>query len=174
VHLSFTGPDGALQVFGITLIGATPENATKLLLTLALIAGAVAFSRALRWRLTHTVHASGWPRLAFWLRQGLAIVLALSVIVVTVSIWFDDPERLTTAVGLVSAGLAFAMQRVVTAVAGYIVISRGTTFNVGDRITMSSRSTSRRRPSWKWVRPNRAATPIPTCGCAAGTIPAVS
>ena len=35
-----------------------------------------------------------------------------------------------------TAGLAFALQRVVTALAGYFVILRGQTFNVGDRITM--------------------------------------
>ena len=50
--------------------------------------------------------------------------------------WFDDPARLTTALGLVTAGLAFALQKVVTAVAGYFVILQGRTFNVGDRITM--------------------------------------
>jgi small-conductance mechanosensitive channel len=38
--------------------------------------------------------------------------------------------------GLVTAGLAFALQKVVTAVAGYLVILRGRTFNLGDRITM--------------------------------------
>ena len=53
-----------------------------------------------------------------------------------VSVWFDDPTRLTTALGLVTAGLAFALQKVVTSVAGYFVILRGQTFNVGDRITM--------------------------------------
>jgi small-conductance mechanosensitive channel len=52
------------------------------------------------------------------------------------SIWFDDPQRLTTGLGLFSAGLAFALQRVVTALAGYVVIMRGNTFTVGDRITM--------------------------------------
>ena len=35
-----------------------------------------------------------------------------------------------------TAGLAFALQKAVTAVAGYFVILRGKTFNVGDRITM--------------------------------------
>ena len=35
-----------------------------------------------------------------------------------------------------TAGLAFALQKVVTAVAGYFVILRGRTFNVGDRIVM--------------------------------------
>jgi small-conductance mechanosensitive channel len=37
---------------------------------------------------------------------------------------------------LVTAGLAFALQRVVTAIAGYFVILRGDTFSVGDRIVM--------------------------------------
>jgi small-conductance mechanosensitive channel len=48
----------------------------------------------------------------------------------------DDPTRLATALGLVTAGLAFALQRVVTAIAGYFVILRGQTFSVGDRIVM--------------------------------------
>jgi small-conductance mechanosensitive channel len=37
---------------------------------------------------------------------------------------------------LIGAGVAFALQRVITAVAGYFVILRGKTFNVGDRIVM--------------------------------------
>jgi len=53
-----------------------------------------------------------------------------------VSVWFDDPTRLTTGLGLVTAGIAFALQRVITAIAGYFVILRGKTFNVGDRIVM--------------------------------------
>lgn len=43
---------------------------------------------------------------------------------------------MTTALKLVTAGLAFALQRVITAVAGYFAILRGGTFNVGDRIVM--------------------------------------
>ena len=61
---------------------------------------------------------------------------ALLIFLGLVSIWFGDPTRLATAFGLVSAGLAFALQRVVTALAGYIVILRGNTFTVGDRIAM--------------------------------------
>lgn len=52
------------------------------------------------------------------------------------SIWFNDPTRLATTFGLMSAGLAFALQQVVTALAGYLVILRGSTFTVGDRISM--------------------------------------
>ena len=75
-------------------------------------------------------------RRAFWVRQAIFITVALVNTIGLVSIWFDDPARLTTAVGLVTAGLAFALQRVVTAFAGYFVILRGKTFNIGDRITM--------------------------------------
>jgi small-conductance mechanosensitive channel len=52
------------------------------------------------------------------------------------SIWFDDPRILATAIGLVTAGLAFALQSVVTSVAGCLSILRGQTFNVGDQIVM--------------------------------------
>ena len=52
------------------------------------------------------------------------------------SVWFDDPARLTTAIGLITAGLAFALQKVITSIAGYLVVLRGRTFSVGDRITM--------------------------------------
>lgn len=39
--------------------------------------------------------------------------------------------------GLITAGLAIALQRVITAVAAYFVILRGNVFNVGDRIAMA-------------------------------------
>jgi small-conductance mechanosensitive channel len=52
------------------------------------------------------------------------------------SIWFNDPGRLATFLGLFTAGLAFALQRVVTALAGYFILLWGNSFNVGDRITM--------------------------------------
>jgi small-conductance mechanosensitive channel len=75
-------------------------------------------------------------RAMFWTRQGASITAALLSLVALLSIWFDDPQRLTTGLGIFSAGLAFALQRVVTALAGYVVIMRGNTFTVGDRITM--------------------------------------
>lgn len=75
-------------------------------------------------------------RPSFWAKQGIRLGAAVVLILALLSIWFDDPTRLATALGLVSAGLAFALQRVVTAVAGYFVILRGKTFNVGDRIVM--------------------------------------
>ena len=58
----------------------------------------------------------------FWTRQGISLMTAIVLILGFLSIWLSDPTRLATAVGLVSAGLAFALQQVVTSVAGYFVI----------------------------------------------------
>ena len=75
-------------------------------------------------------------RIRFWAKQGIQVLTSIILVLGVVSIWFDDPTRLTAAVGMITAGLAFALQRVVTAIAGYVVILRGKTFSVGDRIVM--------------------------------------
>jgi small-conductance mechanosensitive channel len=130
----FVGPNRALEVFGVKLVGFNAENGTKLLFTLAVIVVMLVISRLLR-RLGRGVTVGG-ERAAFWYRQGVHVFTALVLIVGIASIWFDDPTRLTTAMGLVTAGVAFALQRVITALAGYMLILRGKTFNVGDRIVM--------------------------------------
>jgi small-conductance mechanosensitive channel len=127
---------GALELFGIHFVGATPENGSKLLLTLALVAIILALAWVARRVAKALGQAVGSARLGFWSRQVVSIIAALMLILGVVSIWFDDPARLTTALGLVTAGLAFALQRVITATAGYLIILRGKTFNVGDRIVM--------------------------------------
>jgi small-conductance mechanosensitive channel len=134
--LSFTGPNHALQLFGITLIGVAPENGRKLLLTIVVVLAVIAISHLLHAMVGTVTRKETWPRARFWTRQAINIIIALATLTLVVSIWFDDPTRLTTALGLVTAGLAFALQRVITAVAGYVVILRGKTFNVGDRIVM--------------------------------------
>ncbi|MFL6451830.1 MAG: mechanosensitive ion channel family protein [Bryobacteraceae bacterium] len=75
-------------------------------------------------------------RVQFWTRQVIQLGTAILQTIGVLSIWFDDPGRLATFVGLFSAGLAFALQRVVTALAAYFVLLRGKTFNVGERIKM--------------------------------------
>jgi small-conductance mechanosensitive channel len=127
---------GALRIFGVTLIGATPENGRKLLLTVGFILAALVAGRLLRWAVTRLAGLSHNRRVSFWGRQTVNLGVSALLIIGVLSIWFDDPNRLATALGLVTAGLAFALQKVITAVAGYFVILRGRTFNVGDRIVM--------------------------------------
>ncbi|MEP7085215.1 MAG: mechanosensitive ion channel domain-containing protein [Betaproteobacteria bacterium] len=84
--------------------------------------------------LSRTDHATTQTR--FWTRQAISLVAAVVLVIGLLSIWFNDPTRLATAFGLMSAGLAFALQQVITAIAGYFVILRGSTFTIGDRISM--------------------------------------
>ncbi|WP_300975175.1 mechanosensitive ion channel domain-containing protein [Sphingomonas sp. LHG3406-1] len=127
----------ALRLFGITLVGATPENGKKLLLTIFLVTAAVLFATVGRWLLAGTLgQRARLNRSRFWARQAVGLLAGAILVLGIVSIWFDDPTRLTTGLGLVTAGVAFALQRVITAIAGYFVILRGKTFNVGDRIVM--------------------------------------
>jgi small-conductance mechanosensitive channel len=139
------GPAGAsatdahvhgLNVFGVTMIGATAENGRKLLLTLAFIAAAWVLAVVLRLILRQFIGTRSGTRFQFWAKQGVSLVLAAVVILGVMSIWFDNPNRLASVIGLIGAGIAFALQRVITAVAGYFLILRGRTFNVGDRIVM--------------------------------------
>ena len=123
------------EFFGIRFVGVNPENGQKLLLTLA----AIGVFLVIRWALRALVRSivprdKAW--LAFWSGQAITLATALLLLLTILSIWFDDPTRLATALGLVTAGLAFALQKVVTAFAGYILILRGNTFSVGDRIVM--------------------------------------
>lgn len=125
-----------MEVLGIRLVGVNPENGQKLLLTLAFVAIVYVVQRVVRALIRLALRGHRQEVLRFWTRQGVNLVSTLVLVLGLLSIWFDDPTRLATGLGLVTAGLAFALQRVVTAVAGYFVILRGQTFGVGDRITM--------------------------------------
>jgi small-conductance mechanosensitive channel len=126
----------ALRLFGVTLIGATAENGRKLLLTLVFVVLAWLITRALRFILGQFIGTTSGTRFQFWAKQGVSLIVAAILLIGIASIWFDNPARLAGVIAIIGAGIAFAMQRVITAVAGYFVILRGRTFNVGDRIVM--------------------------------------
>jgi small-conductance mechanosensitive channel len=128
-------PDAA-RIFGVTLIGATPHNLHKLLLTIAFIGIAWAIAWLLRRILKLFIGSRSGTQFQFWAKQGVSLIVAAILILGILSIWFDNPSRLASVIGLIGAGVAFALQRVITAVAGYFVILRGKTFNVGDRVMM--------------------------------------
>jgi small-conductance mechanosensitive channel len=129
------GPDRTAELFGIQLVGVSAESGVKLLVSVVFVVVVVSTARLARGFATRL---SGGPRsrAGFWARQSIRLGAALVLGLGLISIWFDQPARLATALGMVGAGLAFALQRVITAMAGYFVILRGDVFNVGDRITM--------------------------------------
>jgi small-conductance mechanosensitive channel len=125
-----------MDVLGVRLIGLTWDTLHKLVSSAAFIAFALALRFAIMRLLRWIRGAQQNERLVFWTRQVLAIALAIVVGLGLVSIWFDNPARLALPFGIFTAGIAFALQKVITALAGYMVILRGKTFRVGDRIVM--------------------------------------
>jgi small-conductance mechanosensitive channel len=127
-----------MHLLGIDWVGVNADNGRKLLLSVIFVAVLLGTSWALRALAGLLVgrSKSAAVQTRFWTRQGISLVTAVVLILGILSIWFNDPTRLATAFGLVSAGLAFALQQVVTSIAGYFVILRGNTFTVGDRISM--------------------------------------
>ena len=134
--IRLVGDNRAVELFGVRLVGVNAENGKKLLFTLIYLAVVILLTRWLAKLTSWVLRDHPNVRIAFWTRQAIHVLTAVLVIVGVVSIWFDNPARLTPAVGFLTAGLAFASQKVVTALAGYFVILRGRTFNVGDRIVM--------------------------------------
>lgn len=132
--IQFVGPTHNLVVFGVKLLGIDQNNGRKLLFTICFFAVLYCISKMIR-AISHLKKGHS-QTVAFWTRQGTSLLLFLLALLGFLSIWFDNPTRLSTGVGIVGAGLAFASQKVVTSLAGYFVILRGKTFNVGDRIRM--------------------------------------
>lgn len=125
-----------LELFGVKLIGMSYRNGQKLLMTLALIAIVFGLSWLLRGMSALALRGHRNKKVVFWLRQGVNLLLTVILVGGIISIWFNEGPQLTTFMGLVTAGIAFALQKPISALAGYLVILRGKTFNVGDRIVM--------------------------------------
>ena len=125
-----------MELFGIKFMGVNAVVGQKVLFTLALIAVAAALRLIFNGLSRLLFRGRENEHVRFWTRQGVNLLVTAFLILGLVSVWFDDPTRLATAFGLVAAGLAFALQQVVTALAGYFVILRGQNFTVGDRISM--------------------------------------
>ena len=127
-----------MNFLGIDWVGVNAENGRKLLLSVAFVAAVLLGSKLIRALLGLFLGQMDRDSVQtrFWARQGISLLAAILLILGLLSIWFNDPTRLATAFGLLSAGLAFALQQVVTSIAGYFVILRGATFTIGDRISM--------------------------------------
>ena len=117
------------------MIGVSAANGRKLLITVAFILAVILINRLLK-GIVRLLAGKRVERVQFWTRQGIRILTAVLMITGIISIWFNNPTQLGSAAAFVTAGLAVASQRVITAISGYFIILRGKTFNVGDRIVM--------------------------------------
>lgn len=133
--VQFVGSSGTLQLFGVRLVGLNSGNARKLLLSVILIGLVILIARVLRW-ISRALLGERTGPTRFWVKQVIGVLQALLLITGVVSIWFNNPSQLASAAAFITAGLAIASQRVITALSAYLIILRGKTFQVGDRIVM--------------------------------------
>jgi small-conductance mechanosensitive channel len=126
----------AVRVFGVTLVGVSTATGVKLLFTVALVVLVALLRGAALWIVRRLLGGQVADPRRFWARQGIQVVAAIVLLLGIVSIWVTPDTDLTTGIGLISAGLAFALQQVILSLAAYFVILRGDTFGVGDRITL--------------------------------------
>jgi small-conductance mechanosensitive channel len=118
----------------VTLAGVNQLNADKVLLTLALIGGIVLVRYALHYAVRALQGVPRADRIRFWAHQGINLATTAFFIVALISIWVGPNAHLATVGGLIGAGIAFALQQFIIAVAGYFVILRGKHYSIGDRI----------------------------------------
>lgn len=101
------------------------QNSQKLACIIILIL-IVPFLRTWLRDVTYITHARHENLEAeFGTRQAANLRTTFLLLLGLLSIRLDDPTRLATALDLVTNGLAFALQKVVTSIAGYFVILRG-------------------------------------------------
>jgi len=108
---------------------------SRFLLTVGIALVAIVVSAVLRRTARATLADGEKGRTLFWTDQGIKL-LALGAFLVTVALlWSGELTGIGGAVGVIGAGVAVALQRVITSFAGYLIILRGKVFSVGDRIT---------------------------------------
>jgi small-conductance mechanosensitive channel len=100
----------------------------------------------------------------YYARKLSRYAAALVVVIALAVVWQAFAGRLGVVLGFATAGIAFAMQEVIGALAGWFNIVAGHIFSVGDRIQMggcgaTSSTSPRCAPScWRSARAPRTTT----------------
>src|SRR5581483_2639713 len=111
----------------------------RILLTIGLIVGVLVAAALVRGASRLVLRGEPRDRSRFWIAQATHLLALCGIAAVIIGVWVAANTReLGTVSGWFAAGLTIALQRVVTAFAGYVIILRGNIFTVGDRITMDN------------------------------------
>jgi small-conductance mechanosensitive channel len=121
---------------GVTLVGINQETGLKALYSIALLVGVVLLRGLALAAIRRVLGGAVADPRRFWARQGVQVAAAIVAVLGLLSIWITPDTDVSTGVGLISAGLAFALQGAILSLAAYFVILRGDVFGVGDRITL--------------------------------------
>ncbi len=106
----------------------------NLLLTVGLVAAILIAAAFVRWLTRASIFHASATRGRFWVAQATHLAVLVGIIAVLLYVWAPSAGGIGPIFGWAAAGLTIALQRVVTAFAGYLIILRGNVFTVGDRI----------------------------------------
>jgi small-conductance mechanosensitive channel len=104
----------------------------KLILSGLILLGQSVARRLLLWILLRRVVADS-PYI-YPLRKAVGYVVSLLATILLFGLWVERLGDLSVALGILAAGLAFALQEVIGSFAGWLTILSGRPFSVGDRI----------------------------------------
>ncbi len=110
--------------------GAAGRATTSALVIVVALLVALGGSRLLARRLDG-------PYAKYYARKIVRYAVAFTTVVALAIVWKAFAGRVGVVLGLFAAGLAFAMQEVIGALAGWFNIMSGRVFSVGDRIEMA-------------------------------------
>ena len=68
------------------------------------------------------------------LRKILRYVITILTVIILYGIWIERLGDVSVAIGVLGAGLAFALQEIIGSFAGWLTIISGKPFSIGDRI----------------------------------------
>ena len=118
-----------------TAAAASDISGSKVLLTFAIALAAILASALLRKVARAALSHGSNGRALFWADQVIKLLALAGFLAGFLLLWSGHLSGLGGAIGVIGAGVAVALQRVITSFAGYLIILRGKIFTVGDRIT---------------------------------------
>jgi small-conductance mechanosensitive channel len=104
----------------------------KLILTAVILLAQTSARRLLLWFLLRRIKDDS-PYI-YPLRKAIGYAVNIVAVLLLVAVWIERLGDLSVAMGILAAGLAFALQEVIGSFAGWLTIISGKPFAVGDRI----------------------------------------
>jgi len=108
------------------------EAYQKLILSALIILLALFFRNNLRRLIKHRFQTES-PYI-FTINKTIDTLINILAVVLILGVWVQRIGDLSVALGIMGAGLAFALQEVIGSIAGWITIVTGRPFEIGDRI----------------------------------------
>jgi small-conductance mechanosensitive channel len=104
----------------------------KLILTVLVVIGQGILQRLLPWLVLKRIPVDS--PYAYPLRKAMSYIVNVVTIFLLFGIWIVRLGDLSVALGILAAGLAFALQEIIGSFAGWLTIISGRPFTMGDRI----------------------------------------